>query len=250
MKRLFLIKRKGFNFYTDYTELYLHKSFENKGYYLVKEKNKCLFDVIVDICDNEKYMVVLSSHFDSLSEEDALEFTEILSANFKSEVITIPYTKNYELKGTLYKFMFSDTYSAFEEDAYVYDQNPELVREVFSPCISQRPYVINYTNYGGAFRGLEIELFFDGDDVELEEATFNYFQGKDKIAKEIIFEKNSNVFKCKLEDFFMDKGINKYSAVLRGKKKENEKCKHSFYIRFIPKSDAEILVPNINVKPI
>ena len=51
VKKLFLIKRKGFNYYTDYTELYLHKAFENKGYYLVKDESKCLFHVIVDISE-------------------------------------------------------------------------------------------------------------------------------------------------------------------------------------------------------
>lgn len=250
MKRLFLIKRKGFNYYTDYVELYLHRSFENKGYYLIKEESKSLFNLIVDISETEKNMTVLSPYFDSLSEEETNKFAELLSSNFKSEVISMPYSGNYDFKGTPYRFMFSDVHNAFEEDAYVYDDNPELVREVFSPCISQSPYVAEYINYGGAFYGLDITISFDNNDVELGEATFNYFEGRDRISKEIAFEKTNNVFKCEIADFVMEKGINRYSAALRGKKKQDEKTKHSFYIRFVPKSSDEILVPEINVKPL
>ena len=89
MKRVFLIKRKGFNFYRDYTELYLHQSFENKGYHLVKEKGKSLFNVIVDVSLSEKYMTVLSPYFDTLTEDEAKAFADILNDNFKSEVIII-----------------------------------------------------------------------------------------------------------------------------------------------------------------
>ena len=128
---MFVIKRKGFNYYTDYTELYLHKAFENKGYYLVKDESKCLFHVIVDISE-EKYMTVLSPYFDTLSEDEAIEFAAILGSNFKSEVISMTCSPNYQIKGIPYKFMFSDIYNAFEEDIYSYDKEPEFVRESYS----------------------------------------------------------------------------------------------------------------------
>ena len=248
MKRMLLIKRKGFNYYTDYTELYLHRSFENKGYYLVKEESKSVFSVIVDISETEKYMTALSPYFNTLSDEEIKEFAELLSVNFKSEVIVLPYEENYKFKGIPCRMMFSDTHNAFEEDAYVYDSRPEFIRECFSDCISYQPYVIEHINYGGAFNGLDITLTFDSSDVELEETTLNYFKGKDRISKEIIFEKSGNKFKCSRPDFIMDKGINKYSAVLRGKKRENEKSKCGFYIRFVPKSATKILNPEMIVE--
>ena len=48
----------------------------------------------------------------------------------------------------------------------------------------------------------------------------------------------------------MDKGINKYSAVLRGKKREDEKSKNGFYIRFVPRCSAEFLNVEMKVKPL
>ncbi len=70
--------------------------------YLVKDESKCLFNVIVDISE-EKYMTVLSPYFDTLSEDDAREFSEILGSNFKSEVIAMPCTENCQFKGIPYR---------------------------------------------------------------------------------------------------------------------------------------------------
>lgn len=249
VKKLFLIKRKGFNYYTDYTELYLHKSFENKGYKLVKDESKCLFDVIIDISE-EKYMTALSPYFDALPEEDVKELAEILSSNFKSEVIVMPCLENYQFKGIPHKFMFSDIYNAFEEDVYVYNESPEFARECFSQCKGNQPYVVEYVNYGGAFTGLDITLSFDNANIVLEEASLNYYKGNNKISKELTFEKSGDMFKCSVPEFYMNRGINKYSAVLRGKKREDEKSKNGFYIRFVPRGSDEILNAEIMVKPL
>ena len=63
MKRVLYIKRKGFNYYTDYTELYLHEALQNYGFSLIREKEKSTFGVTVYISENEKYMAVLSPFF-------------------------------------------------------------------------------------------------------------------------------------------------------------------------------------------
>ena len=247
MKRLFLIKRKGFNYYTDYTELYLHRTFENKGYYLVKDESKCLFDVLVDISE-EKYMAVLSPYFDTLSEDDAKEFAEILGVNFKSEVNVIPCPENYQFKGTPYKFMFSDIYNAFDEASYVCGKAPEFIRESYSThCKADNLYTEKYVNYGGGFKGIEINVSFDVEDVEIENAFLTYTAHKEIERRQIVFERKNGMFVCVLDDFSMDKGINKYSAVLRGKKLQAEKWKHGFGIHFIPKSSIESLVPEISI---
>ena len=248
MKKLFLIKRKGFNYYTDYTELYLHKAFENKGYYLVKDESKCLFDVIVDISE-EKYMAVLSSYFNTLSEDDAREFAEFLSCDFKSEVIVIPCPENYQFKGIAYKFMFSDVYNAFDEDVYVYDKAPEFVRESYSTyCKSGDLYSEEYINYGGEFKGIEISVSFDAEDVEIEGAFLTYTPRKEIERRQISFKKKNDRFVCTLSDFCIEKGINKYSAVLRGRKLLDEKRKQGFAIHFIPSSGAERIAPKVCVK--
>ena len=86
----------------------------------------------------------------------------------------------------------------------------------------------------------------DNDDVVLEEASLNQYIRKNRLSKQLNFVKSGNIFKCSVPDFYLDKGINKYSAVLRGKKREDEKSENGFYIRFIPRSSENFL----NVEPI
>ena len=249
MKRVFLIKRKGFNFYRDYTELYLHQSFENKGYHLVKEKGKSLFNVIVDVSLSEKYMTVLSPYFGTLTEDEAKAFADILNDNFKSEVIIDYVTGDYEVKEIPYVFMFSDVHNAFDEDIYVYDNAPEFVRESYSAyCKSGNLYSEEYVNYGGRFKGIEISISFDVEDVEIENAFLTYEPHAEVERCQLVFEKKHGVFVCVLDDFSMDKGINRNSAVLRYKKLQKEKWKHGFSIHFKPKCDAESLIPKVSVK--
>lgn len=242
---MFLIKRKGLNYYTDYTELYLHKSFEAKGYYLVKDESKCLFDVVTDISE-DKYMAVLSPYFDTLSDDEIVEFAAVLSSNFKSEVITVPCIGEYRFKGTPYRCMFSDIYNAFEEDVYVYDARPEFFIESYSKGRCNSPYLITYVNYGGEVNGLDITVSFDIPDVVLSEASIIYYKGKDRISKELVFEKTENEHKCSVPDFYMEKGLNKYSAVYRGRKLADEKEKNGFSIRFIPLCNGDDL--NVEIK--
>ena len=109
---------------------------------------------------------------------------------------------------------------------------------------------MEYINYGGAFKGLEISLSFDNADVILEEPSLNYYVGKEKLTKELTFEKSGNKFYCSVPEFYMDKGINKYSAILRGKKREDEKSKNGFYIRFVPRSSDGFLNVEMMVKPL
>ena len=73
---------------------------------------------------------------------------------------------------------------------------------------------------------------------------------KEKSKKELAFEKTGNKFYCSVPEFYMDKGINKYSAVLRGKKREDEQSKNGFYIRFVPRSSDEFLNIEMMVKPL
>ena len=73
-----------------------------------------------------------------------------------------------------------------------------------------------------------------------------YYKGKDRISKELVFEKTKNEYKCSVPDFYMEKGLNKYSAVYRGRKLADEKEKNGFSIRFIPLCNGDDL--NVEIK--
>lgn len=247
MKRLFLIKRKAYNFYTDYTRLYLHRAFETKNYYLILDESKCLFDIFIYISD-EKYMTAYSSYFDAFSDEEADEFAKILSENFKSEVIVEPYTSEYEFKGAKYRFMFSNRYNAFLEDPYVYDLPPKFLRRTCSArCEYNNVYLVEYINFGGAFNGIKIKIAFENETVELEDTFLLQDIGKQYSKREIFFQKHNGIFECVIDDFALERGINEYSAKLKGKTGFRELSKHGFTISFVPKGAEGVLSPKISV---
>ncbi|MBQ8836523.1 MAG: hypothetical protein IJ002_03320 [Clostridia bacterium] len=233
MKSAFLIRKKGFNFYGDYIELYMHRVFEHKGYHLVKDRSKALFAVVVYAADGEKYMTAVSPYFDTMSDEELSEMTELLCAEFKSEVIAMPQI-HAEFCGEVHVCMFSDLYNAFEEPPFVADGAPEFTEYMHDAvCKNGSRYLAGYTNYGGAVRGIAVDITFI-EDVDIEDAALIYYEGKNSVEKLFCVSKTASGFTLTAPDFEMKEGINKYSAALRGKKYADECERHGFYIRFVP----------------
>ena len=87
MKKVLMVSKKGFNYYTDYTEMYLHKAFQNYGYSIVRNKKKSDFSVFVSFPESEKYMNIVSPFFDDLDKHDITDLCSFFSEAFKSDVI-------------------------------------------------------------------------------------------------------------------------------------------------------------------
>ena len=234
MKRTMYIRRKGFNYYTDYTEKYLHDALSGYGYNLVRERENSVFAVTVHISE-EKYMTLQSEFIDMLPEEELPAASEAFSAAFKSEVI-ISNEGSGPRGGSTYVFYFSDMYSAYDLPPFVESGAPILkqITGELVPFMPGIPRVYSFVNYGGPAAGLEVRI--EGADMsDFEDFTVNRWAAKDKrITETPAFELTNSGLVARLPDFVIPAGINKSSAVLRGRTLDRERDKRGLYLRFIP----------------
>lgn len=236
MKRTMYIRRKGFNYYTAYTEKYLHDALSDYGYYLVREKEKSIFPVIVYISEQEKYMALQSSFLDMLAENELSHAGEVFSEAFKSEVIISPADEIISPPFIPYVFYFSDIHNAFEIPAFVTAGAPDPVQEMKSlmPITAGEPRVYSFVNYGGPGVGLDI-FIYGAKDGCFEEFTVNRWGKKNqRITETLSFTTIEGGLLASLPEFIIPAGINRNSAVLRARKLESEKNQRGFYFRFIP----------------
>lgn len=251
MKRVLYIKRKGFNYYTDYTELYLHRAFENYGYSLIREEEKSSFSVIVYISEDEKYMSFLSPYFDSLQEDDLSEICDKFSKAFKSEVIISICPDDTVFSGEKHIFMLSDKYSAFDEPIYLTSEKPKLKWKTADTYFTaNKPYLIRLINVGGELSGANIILDFDEntDRLIIDEAEIIYYGNKKEVRRNITFTKDGDSFCANADFLHIEKGINTKSAVLRAKKLYTEEKKHGFGLKILPESYTDtIYTPTLRI---
>ena len=245
MKKMLMIKRKGFNYYTDYTELYLHNAFQNYGYSIVRDKDKSDFSVFVYISEAEKYMKVTSPFFDNLSENNVTELCDVFSEAFKSEV-TITEASEYENDSiNTYEFMLSNNHSAYDEPVYMVDEPPKLewrTRDINFE--TNKDYCMSFVNVGGKFSGINITFDFNENiyDLDLSDAHISRWNGHSFSRQEIVFKKEENSFKADIDFLKIEKGINPKSAVLRGKKRANEEERYGFWLGVLPVSKEEVVL--------
>lgn len=237
MKRVLYIRRKGFNYYTDYTELYLHNALENYGFSLIRRADKCTFSVRVYISESEKYMALLSPFFDSIDESDLIKLCKNFSNAFKSEVIVSACPDDAVFTGDEEYFMFSESFSAFDEPVYLTESPASLHRKI-ADCFfrSNNPYLIRFVNTGGKLSGIDIALEFEENigRLSIEEAEIICYENKKEARKPLVFTKENGAFGAKADFLTIEQGINPACAVLRGKKLFNEELKHGFSLKFIP----------------
>lgn len=234
MKRTMYIRRKGFNYYTDYTEKYLHDALSGYGYNLVRERENSVFAVTVYISE-EKYMTLQSVFIDMLPEEELPAASEAFSSAFRSEVI-ISAGGGEPHGGVAYVFYFSDVYSAYDLPPFVESGEPELkqITGNLTPFIPGVPRVYSFVNYGGPAAGLEVRI--EGADAsDFEDFTVNRWATKNRrITEKPAFERANTGLMARLPDFVIPAGINRGSAVLRGRTLDRERDKRGLYLRLIP----------------
>ena len=251
MKRVLYIRRKGFNYYTDYTELYLHNALQSYGFSLIREKEKSTFGVTVYISESEKYMAALSPFFDSIGDEDLLTLCEHFSKTFKSETIVSACADDSVFPGDKEYFMFSENYSAFDEPIYITDAPAKLKRKTASCFLTaNKPYLIRFVNNGGKLSGADIVLDFEENisHLSIADAEIIHCENKKDVRNPLAFTKVGNSFSAKADLIYIEKGINPSSAVLRAKRLYNEEIKYGFCLKFTPVCcDDIILTPTLRL---
>lgn len=262
------IKYKGYNKYTDYTELYIHNTLEKSmGLHLVKNKEKADVIIAVIYMGDEKSLYFISGWFKNLEKADFDKIAAAAEIEFKSEALfvsvdyegfktealikKIKIEPNKEPNVAVYPLFFSYKYNAFNETAFI-TEGDSLLANVgyYLGYKTGKPYAVSYINYGGITKGLT--LYIDGAFVENDELEFNglcvikrdYKVKEDtRIEKSIILEKvcENGVYRYKsiIPDFVIPEGINKESAKLRFKKGYNEKHKRQFYFWFMLEGESD-----------
>ena len=251
MKRVLYIRRKGFNYYTDYTELYLHNALTNYGFSLIREKDKCTFGVTVYISESEKYMALISPFFDSIADDDLMTLCENFSKAFKSEAIVSACPDDAVFHGDKEYFMFSENSSAFDDPIYLTEDAPKLKYKM-ADCffMADKPYLIKFVNIGGKLSGINISLDFDEDIscLSIDQAEIIYYEKKKEVRKSVTFTKTDNGFFAEADFLLIEKGINPACAVLRAKKLSTEEERHGFSLKLTPESGADIhLTPTLTI---
>ena len=92
----------------------------------------------------------------------------------------------------------------------------------------------------------EINITFnfneDINDLDLCEAHISRFNGHTFLRQEIQFKKENGLFKADIDFLNIEKGVNPYSAVLRGKKRANEEERYGFWLGVLPVSKEDVVL--------
>ena len=245
MKKMLMIKRKGFNYYTDYTELYLHNAFQNYGYSIVRDKAKSDFIVSVYISEAEKYMKATSPFFDNLRENNVTKLCDVFSKAFKSEVTMAEASERENESINTYEIMLCNNHSAYDEPVYLINELPKLEQRIsVIDFKTNTNNSISFVNVGGKFSGINITFDFEESmhDLVLSDAHISRFNGESFLRQEFLFKKVNSSFKADIDFLKLEKGINPKSAVLRGRKRANEEDKFGFWLSVSPVSNENTVL--------
>jgi len=102
------VKRKGFNYYTDYMERYFEKVAAEFGYHLTKRKEQAELWCVAFIDDPQsggsKWITITSPIFGEIPYAGLLELTQLIGEHFKSESVLERRTAGNTLLKTILSF--------------------------------------------------------------------------------------------------------------------------------------------------
>lgn len=274
------LKRRGFNYYTDYMERYFENVAVNHGFHLVKRREQaellCLTFIGEPQIGGSKWITFASDSLKELTYEQLKKLSLLMAECFKSESIIdeideelekiIQAIKAYwngsscfvmsdeQLRkyGTPEVWLFSREYSAFDEPPFLADGETILkIVSHSSNYISGADFFLDVQNYGGISKGIAISISFQygaNDIAELENPMVILHNHRDDLEwewlpleVEKIITKDRIIYRAALTNFIIPEGVNIYSAKLCGKKKQDEADRRSFRICFIPHGSGEVL---------
>ena len=270
------VKRKGFNYYTDYMERYFEKVAVEYGYHLTKRREQadlwCVTFISDPQIDNSKWITFTSSELEDIPYERLEELSRLVGLYFKSESVletaddklmeltriakevlcgeTNP-KKYYEIKhkyGSPYLWFFSREYCAFDEPVYFAEGETifkQFQHDLF--CVSGKVYSVTALNVGGASKGLTVDISFRNiGEVKIEGAIWTVLNNRHS-PKQYPFEfvrmdtNDRIVFHAELSNFNIHSGFNEYSAKLCGKPKAEAAERCAVHFLFTPYGSEAIL---------
>ena len=279
------VKRRGFNYYTDYMEQYFENGAVQYGYHLTKRWEQaelwCVTFISEPSYTDSKWITFMSSSFTDITYEQMNELSRHIGQCFKSEcaidtvdddllelsqAVKLGYEGNGNFKltegiarkyGFPHCWFFSREYSAFDEPIIITDAETAFkVVQYDTQCVSHKSFHLSVMNTGGISNGLTINISFDkANDIGIESPTL-IFHKKANDFKRISLDmnradiNNKTVFRTELPDFQIQGGFNEYSAKMRGKGKQNVANSCSLSLLFAPYgNDTSLKSMEIEVIP-
>jgi len=282
------VKRKGFNYYTDYMERYFEKVVVEYNFHLTKRKEQadvwCIAFVSEPQSGESKYMTFYSPALSSSLSSTALEdLTRLIGVCFKSESVLEEADDALEelanISRTAYinadlsnlrsiikqgygfpeLFMFSKEYSAFDEPVFI--MQGETVFKRCSQGVGGGMFSLGVLNIGGPSKGLTIDVSFPhADEVGIENQRWSVWKNNNSPTQSSfdfmrIEVFNKIVLHADLPDFDIHCGFNEYSTKLCGVGKMNAASKCEISLLFTPYGNEAALnemeiaiIPNQNPK--
>ena len=274
------VKRRGFNYYTDYMERYLEMVAANHGFHLTKRREQAMLWCITFTGEpsmgGSKWITFTSGAFSEITYEQLEELSRLIAKCFKSESIiepldgelkeitqmmiaylrgerSFPMTEEqYHKYGTPDLWLFSQAYSAFSEPPFI-TEGETVLKIVTHPmyCVPGENFLIGMQNYGGISRGLIINISFDcspDDMIEIEKPTIilpnhknDLYWQRLSLEMERTVERSKRGYRVDMPNFNIPEGVNIYSTKLYGKKKQDESHERSFSLMFVPQGSKELL---------
>lgn len=235
------LRKKGFNYYTDYTEKYLNETLEAYGYKLSLRKENGKGSLTL-FWDESPWLTVSAPWFDEMSEEKVKEVAENLAEKFKTkyEIVNEEAVATYE---EMHEYYITDGIGAIDEPFFISDGEPcfEWVTMPFRQKYNE-PYHISFQNHGGIKKGLAAEIELSNKNARIEsfqmksqrnDGEYEVFTTEPTVTE----NENGRVYQFVLHDYVIPEGINRYSIKLMGKKKQTECEKRRIYVSFLPVCD-------------
>ncbi|MCL2462731.1 MAG: hypothetical protein FWF44_08710 [Defluviitaleaceae bacterium] len=258
-KYCIMVKRKGFNYYTDYMDRYFENVAVKYGYHIVKNPKQADLSCVVFLdfplsSSSEwgsKWMIFASDIFSKITDDQLLGLSKEVAESFKSES-KIETFDNKVYHGFPFVWYFSKTHNAFNEPPFITEGKPILKINSFNSNFSSgQKFSITWRNNGGPSKGLALKFSYDltENEIILEEPALAV-ANKDRNGVRVrwlpleasqVQDGNSRVYVFELPDYLIQGGINEYSAKLFGKGKQNEAFLRDFSLLFTPRGSAKLL---------
>ncbi len=241
-----LLRKRGFNYYTDYAETYLEQAFSPYGYYLTfrTEQQEWKCSLQYEGCDQ---LVFRAPWLKQLNAEQLDALSAFLAKSFKTTAQCVPESSiplNAD-RPEMITYGFSSEPGAFLEPPFITEGLPVLrmtSRDLFTFRSEETPFVVSYQNYGGPAKGLTVRLTLPEDVSvtalelcsEWDPHQRNKKQAETKRAvstPQIITVNGELEYIYVFPDFIIPEGINRFSRKLRSRKAAEEAAFRRFWLR-------------------
>lgn len=241
-----LLRKRGFNYYTDYAETYLERAFSPYGYYLTfrPEQQEWQCSLQYEGCEQ---LVFRAPWLEQLNASQLDALCAFLAKSFHTTARIVSEDAvplNEDLPQTI-TYGFSSQAGAFFEPPFITEGSPVLrviTHDLLEFWSEETPVVVSYQNYGGPAKGLTVHFALP-EDVSVKTMELcsewdprlrkqNEAKTKSMVTvPQIVTSNGQHEYLYEFPDFEIPEGINRFSRKLRGRKAAEEAACRRFWLR-------------------